>query len=287
MDADGMNVAEGLALTVLRDGETIAQLQSQEGSVTAIRDLILAKEQIGAMQTGTSDNVTSVVNQIESEIVALQAVQEQELAALGQAVGFFNPKAIRSVAFGTDQSQAGFTIDAPVKSDLNDWSNLAIARSPEFDQMKELLKLAQSQKRESYFDWLDPSASGSTGIGAGTPSLIAVGKDQIAEVQARTDQVKSILITKLSDAVSDMNVSLQSYAVAGTGQDIQNRRVDRLAENFTLAIDVSMAELVDALQDQQKADVDVINAKYQYYLGLSLVHRILYDGVYSGIPFQQ
>jgi hypothetical protein len=287
MDADGMNVAEGLAITVLGDGETISRLVDQENSIDAIRNVILQKEHVGAVQAGTSDTVTSIINQIDNEIVFLKGVQEQTLASLSQAVGFFNPRAIRSVTFGADQGREGFTIDEPVIADLPDWKNLAIARSPEYDQMKELLKSAQSQKRESYFDWLDPSASGTTGLGFGLPSSIAVGKDQIAEVQAQTDQVKVDLITSLSLAVSEITENVQSYGVAGEGQDIGDRRVDRLLRNFTLAIDVSMAELEDALKDQQTADTGVINAKYGYYLGLSKVHRILYDGIYSGIPFQK
>jgi len=287
MDADGMNIAEALALTVMRDGEVVSRLESQESSVIAIRDLITAKEHAGAAQVGTSDDVTSIVNAIDNEIVLLNGVQEEELAALSQAVGFYNPKAIRSVSFGADQAQAGFAIDTPLQPDLSDWTALAIARAPEYAQMQALLKLAKSEKHESYFNWLDPSASGNTGIGLGLPSLIAVGQDQIAEVQARTDQVKSILITKLSQAVSGMGESIQSYGLAGTAVDIQNRRVERLTNNFRLAVQVSMADLVGALQDQEKSDIDVINSKYDYYSSLSRVHRILYDGIYSGIPFQQ
>jgi hypothetical protein len=286
MDADGMNISEGLALSAIRESGAIAQLQNERDSVAEIRDEILAEENSGLVQVGTSGEVTLIVNSIDNDLLVLQEAQTEELSSLAQAAGFYNPRAILSVGFGPDQGALGYTIDNPVKTDVNSWINLVVARSPEMIQMNDFLAVAKEQKKATYFTWLDPSGDTNGGIGFGLPSYISIGKDEIAEVQAQSNQVKSILIQKISDVASLMDQNIQSYLLAQAAVDTANQDVQRIENNFRLGVNFQMSELVQALQDQEKANLDVINWESGYYTAFSRMNRLLYTGLYADIPFQ-
>jgi hypothetical protein len=283
MDADGMNVAEGLALAAIRESRTISRLQDEELSVSKIRDEILDKEKIGAIQIGTSDDITSIVNDLDQSITLLQGTLASELADLAQAAGFYNPQAITEIHFD-NQMTTGFQLDNPTTIDEASWTDLAIARSVELRQVDDLIALAQQNTEERYFTWLDPSGDPSADIGFGLPSYIGIGRDEIAEAQAQKNQVKSMLLDKLSRTSNELSERRQSYALISDSVDIQIRRVERIEENFRLGLSITMSDLVNALQDQEKADVELVDAEFGYYAALSRLNRLIYAGPYAAVP---
>jgi hypothetical protein len=287
IDADGMNITEGLALSSVRDSLAIARLKAEEDSVNSVKDLVLAEEQSGLLQVGSSDDIAAIANSLENGVVLLQALLTNELASLSSAAGFVNPQAISSVTFGIALTNFGYDLDQPPTVDLTDWTNLVTARSPEMLQMNALLQMAQTAKSVTYFNWLDPSGSAQGGMGFGLPSYIAISKDQIGEIQAQMNKVQAGLISEISEVSTDLNQTLQSYQLTCDAVDINDQRVQRLTDNFRLGIQVTMSDLVSALQDQEKSDLDLIDYEFGFYAAVSRMNRLLYTGPYSDIPFEK
>jgi hypothetical protein len=287
IDADGMNIAEGLALSAARDSLVIDRLMAEEDSVNSVKDLVLAEETSGLLQVGSSDDIAAIANTLQNDVVLLQASLADDLASLSSAAGFVNPQAISSISFGIALTNFGYDLDHPPTVDLTNWTNLVTARSPELLQMSALLQMAQTAKSVSYFNWLDPAGSAQGDMGFGLPSYIAISKDQVGEIQAEKDKVQAGLISEISDVSTDLTQTIQSYQLACDAVDINDQRVQRLTNNFKLGIQVTMSDLVNALQDQEKSDLDLIDYEFGFYGAVSRMNRLLYTGPYSDIPFEK
>jgi hypothetical protein len=286
MDADGMSVTEGLTLSALQQAKAIACLQNERDSVAQVREEVLDREHSGGVPVGSSDDITAIVDEIDSDILLLNETNAEALASLSEAAGFYNPQAVTSVSFGPQQSALGYTVDKPIKVDITTWNQLAIARSPELGQLNDFLTIAKQQKKSMYFTWLDPSGDPNAGVGFGLPSYIAIGQDQVNEIKAQQSLMTSGLLQKVSDVATTIGQSLQSYSLAQTDVDVQTRRVKRIENSFNLGTPFEMSDLVDALEGQEKANLDVIDWEYSYYVNLSRLNRIIYSGQYADIPFQ-
>ncbi|MEO5968958.1 MAG: hypothetical protein ABIQ95_03450 [Bdellovibrionia bacterium] len=282
MDLDGMNITESLAKSARRDSEALSRLDTQKETIEGIRDLVRIKESAGLLQLGSSDDLTSLITQIQVTIAQLKAVQEKELSALSHAAGFYNPHAIIGID-AEDPSSPGpiDSVQTPVHLDLNTSLQLAIVRSAELRQVLAMVQWARDNRIERVFNWLDPAGEMGSGIGPSFPYYMEVSFHKIDEMLARKEQLKSIVFHKVSDTFTDINISVQDYSLAIESKEIQARRVLRISQNLKNGIAFVMADLVAALQDQVKADLDIVNAEYGYLIALSRLNRLLYQGPYA------
>jgi hypothetical protein len=240
------------------------------------------KEAAGLLQLGVSDDLTSIINSIDVAVVELENVRIKELAALSHAAGFYNPKAILNV--DPEPSKSGGALSSvknPVILDLNSSLQSAVARSAELLQILSLIQLAKHTKIERIYSWLDPSADTFAGLGPSYPFYLEVSQRQIDEMIARKEQLKSVIFNKVSDAISELDTTVKDYDLALQSREIQERRVIRISQNIKVGIAFAMSDLVFALQDKIKADLNIITAEYGYLISLSRVNRLLYQGPYS------
>jgi len=282
MDLDGMNITESLAEAARRDSEVLFRLHEQKDLIEGIRDLVRIKEAAGLLQLSSSDDLTSLVNQIEMTTVDLEGVQSKELAALSNAAGFYNPRAILGVD-AEDSMVSGpmDSVQSPIQLDLNTALQTALVRSAELRQVSAMVQWAKDNRTERVFNWLDPAAEPGAGLGPAFPFYMEVGFHQIDEMLARKEQLKSVVFRKVSDTYIGINTSIQDYALAVRSKEIQARRVLRISQNLKMGINFVMSDLVAALQDQVRADLNIVNAEYGYLISLSRLNRLLYQGPYT------
>jgi hypothetical protein len=282
MNLDGMNITESLAKSARRDSEALARLNTQKEIIEGLRDLVRVKEGAGLLQLGSSDALTSLMNQIQMNLIQLEGVQRIELSALSHAAGFYNPRAIIGIdPEDTHLSGLADSVQLPIQLDFNTSLQNAIVRSAELRQVLAMVQWARDNRTERIFNWLDPvSALGST-LGANYPAYMKVSFYQIDEMIARKEQLKSIIFKKVSDTFTQLNLNVQDYTLAVQSKEIQERRVLRISQNLKTGINFIMSDLVLALEDQVKADLDIVNTQYGYLIALSRLNRLLYQGPYA------
>ena len=240
------------------------------------------KEAAGLLQLGTSDDLTSLINQIQVTIVQLRGAQGKELSALSHAVGFYNPRAI----IGIDEEDPAAlgpieSVQAPVQLNFDTALQTAIVRSAELRQVLAMVQWARNNRIERVFNWLDPAADSASGLGPSFPFYMKVSFHQIDEMLARKEQLKSLIFRKVSSTFNEINLNIQNYALAIQSREIQARRVLRVSQNLKNGISFVMSDLVTAFQDQVKADLNIVNAEYGYLIALSRLNRLLYQGPYA------
>jgi hypothetical protein len=282
MDLNGMNITESLAHSARRDSEALLRLEAQRETIEGIRDLVRVKESAGLLQLGTSDDLTSLINQIQVATVQLKGVQLKQLSALSYAAGFYNPRAITGI--DPEDSTSGLpihSVQSPIQMDLNTALQIAIVRSAELRQVSAMVQWAKDNRSERIFNWLDPAGELGSALGPSFPSYLAVSLHQIDEMLARKEQLKSMVFRKVFDTFTEINLSVQDYDLAKQSKEIQARRVLRISQNIKIGINFVMSDLVAALQSQVRADLDIVNSEYGYLIALSRLNRLLYEGPYA------
>lgn len=276
MKANSGYLVEGLSYLIERDEMIVARLEENMASITLIRDEIIQRERGNLLQAGASDDVTSVLNSIQKSVSALRQMLTEEYASLAQASGFFNPKAISSV-----KASGEISISQPEKLDYPSILEVALQRSYELDQIDILIESARLNKWERVFSWLDPSAPAAGTIGVALYPYITINNSQVRELAVKREEIESKIVQKVGTTLGQVSQSLQAYGLAQEGVDIQARRIDRLLGNMELGINFSLLELVSALQERVRNEIDKINAEYAYYIGVSNINRLLFAGPYS------
>jgi hypothetical protein len=95
--ADVGFIAETLALSYLRDRDSLLKLQEELTLVRPLRDELLARERLGLVEPGTSEELALLVGDLEMTAEALGTELVAERATLAETLGFMNPEAILEI----------------------------------------------------------------------------------------------------------------------------------------------------------------------------------------------
>ncbi|MBY0472211.1 hypothetical protein K2X30_13680 [bacterium] len=279
MQADALSIAEGLSYAIARDEEVLEQLNSEVAMVVKIRDQeIIPREQQNGLPAGTSNDLTSIVLSILESVAALRETIEGEYAAMAQTVGFFNPKAISLITTSVAQVNVETPEDLPAYSTL---LSVALQRSFELKQIDALLAAARLDRKERLFSWMDPGGDPGGVLGVNLIPYLGLGKVNEALIQEKRRGIQGLLTDKVDRAYGDRGAAITSYQLAKARSAVQDRRVAKNLASLRLDLDFSIADLVASLQDQVKGQIDVINAKYQFYLVHARINRLLMAGPYA------
>ena len=279
MRADSGAIAEGLALSALRDGESLQAIGESLPKLESLRDQYLARERLGLSPPGASDDVLSVIQSLKQTSLAFSGTIQTEYAALSGAAGFLNPKAVKSVI--ADPAQV-FAADAPLTFDFNWIRNTSIQRSLELKQMDYLIRDATLERNARYLDWIDPGSAGgaSTGVSFGTVGYIRVAKQQIDLLKLRKQQLQMVLLQRVQQLENDLTQAQKTYALASDSAALEQRRLDRLNFDFRMGIPVSLTELQLVVQNKLKVDLLRISSRYEVEVSVRKISRLVLEGAY-------
>jgi hypothetical protein len=278
VQANAMNVVQGLALSVLRDEQALLTMEQNRVAITEVRDEVLSAEQNGGtgVQVGTSDDVTSVLNTLVSSIDAMKENIQEEKVALSQAAGFNNPSAVAGVLPVSLPTIAG-----PIAGNPPDFDQAAINRAIALLQLDDLVLSAKNTKASSYFQWLDPSGSDQGSLGFGLISYVEINSSMIQQLYDKKAQTQSALLQMVHDTLSSSQLVSDQCQLANQASETDQSRIDRLLLDFRSGIQFEMASLVGALGDKTTSDINHVNAQYAYLTLQARMDFLTYSGPYA------
>jgi hypothetical protein len=278
VQADSMNIVQGLALGVLRDTEALEAIRLDRVAITEARDEVLAAERSGNAQVGASDDITSVLDSVLLSIESTKQGIVEERSALAYSAGFNSPDAIESVL-----SVSVPAVQGPIPGARADFESAAVNRSLELLQLDELVVAARRTKAASFFQWLDPAGNDQGSIGFGLVDYVKVNSATIRQLQDRKAGTQAQLLGTLDDALSASAEIAAQYSIATQAAGTAQARIDRLLLNMRSGIPFAMASLVSAFQDKAASDVQVINARYAFAILQAQVDFLTFSGPYADL----
>lgn len=278
MQANSGNISAGIAYGIVRDTQSLEKMQEERTLIAQVRQEVYDRERLGFLPQGSTDAVDSVLNACDKTILGLTDVVSQEYTSLAQASGFFNPKAVKSVTIDNSLS-----VENPDSFDPTQTSQLALTRSAELKQMDFLIAAAKTTKTERYFDWITPSGGAGAAIGAGMGAYIEIAAAQLAQTVVKRQQLQSQILQNVANTIQSLNDAVAGYQLAKQNIVIQNSLVNNYLNQMRLGIAVSTTDLITAFSGQMQANLDSLNAEFQYLVLHENVERLLYVGAYTGL----
>lgn len=279
MKGDSANIAEGLALGVLRDEASLASLKTYAAPITQLRDKVKDGELLGIEAPGSSDALTTVLESLQATEVGLTETISEEKTDLASAIGLISANAVKDVTW----SNLYPSVDKPIKINQTSTLSLVIDRALELKQMDALLQETKDSADNRYFYWMDPSGGQGSNIGFGWPSSIEAGKDQVQEIEDETQQLQSTLEQKLKDTESQIQLAVENYQLSKNDLALQQQRLTQLNDDQNMGVTVAVSDLQNALQSVLQYQGSMINAEYTYYIALGKLNRLLFSGPYADI----
>ena len=275
MRADAGCLTEGLMYSVLRDRKSVTVLGQTRAQTVKLRDEIKLREELGIERPDASLVLSAVIGSVDNALLMLNEGIRAEMSATAQAAGFMNPDAISEI-----KAPETLTIVGAQKLDKEPLKIPVIAKSLELQQMDSLINVAQVNRRERYFSWMDPSG-GEGALGFGFFDYLRVGQSKVRELFDRRAELQSTLLQKLSNSVGEINMAVDLYQLSTNLSDLHRRRIARMNQDLALGTTISLYEMSSALQEQMRADLAVINAEYSYYTSLGKLNRLLFQNGYE------
>ena len=100
-------------------------------------------------------------------------------------------------------------------------------------------------------------------------------------MNVRREQVLSVLAQRVENTLNQANLWADLFQKSQDAVVLQQRRVARMKQNIELGAAFTLSDLVNSLQDQVRNDVDLVNARYDYLISLSILKRLEMSGAYS------
>lgn len=276
MQANSGNIATGLGYAIVRDQTSLAEMQTELAQITGIRQQVFDEERLGFLPEGSTDSVDSVINSANTTITGLQLTINTEFAGLANAVGFYNPLAIKSVAIDNDLS-----VDNPDSFDPTQTEALALSRAAELKQMDYLISAAQTNKIETFFDWITPT--GGQPLGVGYATFIEIAQAQLEQARVQRQQLQANLLQTIANNINNLNATVAEYKLAQKNITIQNSLVNDYLNQLKLGISVASSDLITAFSGQMAAQMTLINDRFQYLVLRDNMDRELYEGQYAAL----
>jgi hypothetical protein len=192
-------------------------------------------------------------------------------------MGFSNPEAILELTLDPEV----LPIDVARPLDTEPLSRAALAHSYEVAQMTDLIAVAAVQKREVYFNWLDPAGDYTAALGFGLADQIAVGRSRIRELQIRREQLQAAIAQKIAGAVAQYDGALLSFPVVKEGVALSDRRMTRVLSQITPGSPLNTLDIEAVFQDTISCWIRYETILAGFRVARSLIDRSLLQGVYA------
>lgn len=276
MRVDLANQIEGLSYVHDRDREILRFYEAHLGRARSVKELASALERQGKFQDGAGDDLQSLINSMLIDIVALKATLQIQRISLSQAIGAHHPNAVASLLIGEELEP----LETAVALDSEATGRIAVERSFELRQMDALIKIANSQKVELYFNWLDPNGDPNAPLGFGLHDLIQVAKSKVTELKIKREQLEALVLQKTYESVAAYDGVLQAVVPIFENVSLQERRLSRVTKLIQPGSSLNPMDIVSVFQDLLAAKVRLESSRASYRIARSKLDRLQLKGYY-------
>lgn len=280
MKMDLGSQAEGLSYALLRDKESLEFYDFLLKRAKEALALIEPLEKAGKMMPGSSDHLQAYINWMELDVIGLQSILAQDKYNIAGALGFNNPNAVEDVEVGED----GHPIANAVALNEKEVVTPALSRSFELRQMDHLIRIAQYQKKEIYFSWLDPAEGPQASIGFSTGETIGIARSKINELYIKREQLQAIVAQKATLAVNEWNAALKAYPLIEKTLEIHERRLTRITALIKSGSDLNTLDVEAVFQDYLATGIRKFVLVAGFRVAAAKLERLLLQGHYVSVP---
>ena len=280
VQADSMNIVQGLGLSLLRDEEEFQILEDNKVKISQIRDVILIREQAtGSLQIGASAPVDALLISIDKSLDALQENMNEEKTALAQAAGFQNPHAVVDII---PEDEVG-PVSGAIPLGESHWQSLALQNSVELEQFDHLIIAAQKSKDAREYQYLDPSGDDAGSIGLGLIDYIQVGNAMVQQVFDKRLSAQTLILKEVSDTLSQSGSVYSNYLNDLQSSQVNQGDVDRLTSDLNLGIAFDLSELATALTNKAASDQAQVADRYAAVTLSAQMNFLTFSGPYAAL----
>lgn len=275
MKLNAVLFTEQLAYNFEKDKNIQSSLLSERAKISNVYNELVMREKLGQIPFGSSQDVLSILNNIDQALLQVELTLKQDLQALSMSIGLANPDGVIDIVFDINREVHETNLNISILQDK------VISISHEVHQADILLNVAKTQKVERYFSMFDPSVSPQLALGA---ALFPVAKQSAAQVQEFTlmkSQIIAQTFNKVEGLVDSLAFDINNDKLVKQSIDIQQKRVDRILGQLTYGTNFVLSDLVGALQDQVTAQINNITNAALYKTTEAQMDRMLLKGYYQ------
>lgn len=278
LEKDTTQMIEGLSLQIVSEAKSIYQIDQINNLFLANIAYVQKKEHIGMIRKGRVKDLQSVASQLQEMLLIYKKNYVQDMMELANAVGFKNPLAISSITMTTP-----FSIDHTPTMNLDNFDlNSIIANSLELKQFNILIQSSRWNRRNSEFQWLDPSGDPQGGLGAGTGTYVKLNKELTNSLKQQAAQTQADIIKKLTQSTGNFQSSVEAYNQAYDGLKLQFERIQSANEEFVKeANDTPLGEIQDSYGQIVGQLINLSTGEFGAYSEFSHINRLTLEGDYK------
>ncbi len=279
MQADLAAQVEGLGYVLQRDIEIFHFTEVMAERIKDARDKIFNLENKNQFPLGSTDHLNSYSNELDLEIHSLEEIIQLDKRALAQALGHHNPDTIEEIYFEPE----ALPLEQAVDLDPRELGEIALQRSFELQQINALIVYSEYKKKEVYFSWLDPTTDPTIELGINLGAVVAAGNSRINELKIKREQLQSILLQKMSNAVFQYNHALEDHVLTKKGMLIQERREKRVLSLIFPNSNLNPLDVELVYQEYIRNWVEEKSAEASFRIARSNIDRMLLQGYYISL----
>lgn len=275
MKLNAVLFTEQLAYNFEKDKNVSTTLKIERSKIDQVYNELLMREKLGQIPFGSSQDVLSILNNIDQALLQVDVTIKQDLQALSMSIGLNNPNGIADVVFDLNRDVTDMSLDHTlIESE-------ALSVSHEIHQADILVKVAKTQKVERYFSMFDPNVSPQLALGAALFPVAKQSAAQVAEFELLKSQMINQTTSKVDGLLDSLEYDVNNDKLVKQSIDIQEKRVSRILGQLTYGTNFVLSDLVGALQDQVTAQVNNITTAALFKATDAQIDRILVKGIYQ------
>ena len=268
---------EAFAYALARDTKISAAYKQMRQEFIGLKTQVQWREHLGDFPRGSADNLESTIRYLRADSDAIDLGIEEQKAYVGQTLGLINPKAVLDVALEEEL----LPVEKAVALDEKDFFSTVLDRAFELRQLEYVMAAAKTAKSATYFEWLDPSGDPTAGLGAGLFAGVAVKDSDVKQLTIAHQQIQSILLQKTSNTIGDYNESIEDFSNMSAVLKLKETHIQEVQDLLKFSRDVSLLDLVTAMQDRLLAQVNVESARVTFRMNRAKLDRLMLQGFYS------
>ncbi len=275
MKLNAVLFTEQLAYNFEKDKNVSFTLRNERVNIDQIYSELLMREKLGQLPFGSSQDVLSILNNIDQAILQSDMTLKQDLQALAMSIGLNNPNGITDVNFDINRNLEDTILDESVATAA------AVSVSHEIRQADILVQVAKTQRVERFFSMFDPSVAPQLALGAALFPVAKQSAAQVAEFQLIKSQLINQTSSKIAGLFDSLNYEMNNDKLVKQSIEIQQKRVNRILDQLNYGTNFVLSDLVGALQDKVSAQVNNITTSALYKVTEAQTDRILLKGIYQ------
>lgn len=282
MRADLLPQVEGLVYTSLQDVSALGTYQQMVDNTNAAYHAVLNLESQKQMPDGSADHLLSVLQSLKTDMEGLGVVVQKDRSAIAQALGLMNPNGVTEVSLPSERNP----IETAQALRFDDLVGTVLDRSLELRQLADLRQVAQLQKDEIPFDWIDPAYDSSRDLGFQLGAEVGISQSRLEELDLLSQQMRQALQVTLNEAIEDYNLALEQYPEVVSHLDLQKKRWNRVLSQVFPGSNLNTLDIQSILGDYLAAELSVESTRLSFRVARARIDRLLLQNTYAIPEFQ-